>query len=91
MVDVDITGRNYVGALGGGVGNIETCFSTGKVSGESRVGSLVGNGNGLVSNSYSTAAVSGGSGLINQANVAGYLQLYFAVSINSLNNIASFI
>ena len=64
VVNVDITGRSGGGVVGDNRGEIRNSYSTGRISSTAhRVGGLVainaGDG-GLITNSYSTAAVSGG-------------------------------
>jgi hypothetical protein len=65
VINVNITGENYVGGLvaDNDNGNISNSYSTGNVTGESNnVGGLVGiNENGNISNSYSTGNVTGES------------------------------
>jgi len=58
VVEVDITGsRSHVGAVAGSGGRIVNCYTSGSISGKSRVGGLVGAGN--ATRCHSTAAVSG--------------------------------
>ncbi|CAN1523786.1 Filamentous haemagglutinin, N-terminal [Methylophilaceae bacterium] len=61
LINVDITGGNYVGGLAGNnYGNISNSYVTGSVSGNGSVGGLVGyNDDGTVTQSYSSAAVTG--------------------------------
>ncbi|MGB6872667.1 MAG: GLUG motif-containing protein [Dehalococcoidia bacterium] len=61
VVDADVTGNWGVGGLVGiNEGTVSNSYSTGSVTGASRVGGLVGlNGEGAVSNSYSTGNVTG--------------------------------
>ena len=67
VVDADIKGRGYVGALAGrtsGKNTIEGCYTSGNVSvaGDSIVGGLVGSvdtGGGKITRCYAAAAVSG--------------------------------
>jgi len=66
LVDVDVTGKDKVGAMAGRLQNgvISDCYVTGAVSGSFDVGGLVGyNRNGAISRSYVTATVSGGGGV----------------------------
>ncbi|MBU4480183.1 thrombospondin type 3 repeat-containing protein [Patescibacteria group bacterium] len=70
LVDVNITGSNnpggsnYIGGLvGNNEGTIEKSYVTGSISGDIRVGGLVGqNYHGAITNSYSTASVTSGTG-----------------------------
>jgi len=61
LIDADVTGQEYVGALVGHIhdGSLSNCHSTGSVAGDTEVGGLAGESGGIVSNSYSTANVSG--------------------------------
>ncbi len=61
LIDVNITGKDYVSGLAGyNTGNISNTYSTGNVTGNNFVGSLVGtSNNGDISNSYSTGNVTG--------------------------------
>ncbi|WP_321347433.1 YDG domain-containing protein [Halopseudomonas oceani] len=63
LENVDITGRDYVGALVGGQYNsrVSQSYVSGSVNGEYRVGGLVGDSfaNSRISQSYATAAVTG--------------------------------
>jgi len=61
LIDVNITGRNYVGGLVGyNSGSITNAYNTGAVNGSSYAGGLVGrNYLGSISNSYSTGNVRG--------------------------------
>ncbi|TGC09423.1 GLUG motif-containing protein [Methanolobus halotolerans] len=80
LVDVNITGENYVGGLVGfnNVGIITDSHSTGEVTGENYVGGLVGTieGDGKVENSYSTCKVTGDefvSGLVGFNSFSGII------------------
>jgi len=79
-VDVDIEGTNWVGGLAGSMtanSKIENCYATGSVSGNVRVGGLVGsNANSNIDNCYSAASANG--------NTAGGLLGY-----NDCNNSTS--
>jgi hypothetical protein len=71
VIDADVTGQTYVGALVGHMhdGSMDNCHSTGNVTGDTEVGGLIGESGGAVSNSYSTADVNGSfvvGGLIGQ-------------------------
>jgi hypothetical protein len=70
VVDADVTGDLYVGALAGhNRGNLSDCHSTGNVAGDTHVGGLIGENGGIVTNTYSAASVSGSfevGGLIGQ-------------------------
>jgi hypothetical protein len=62
LVDVDITGKNYVGGVAGYVsdGSMINCYSTGTVSGNDNVGGVAGYvSDGNMTNCYSTGTVSG--------------------------------
>jgi hypothetical protein len=59
LVDVNITGSDYVGGLVGfnHPGTIENSYATGSVSGDLRIGGLVGENWGAITNSYATGSV----------------------------------
>jgi hypothetical protein len=61
LIDADVTGRSYVGALVGHnhKGDTSNCHSTGSVAGNEHVGGLIGENGGVVTNSYSSAIVNG--------------------------------
>ena len=64
LVDINVTGHNYVGGLAGyNEGTISNCSSTGSASGSQYIGGLAGYNYGNISDCYSTGAVSGGNGL----------------------------
>jgi hypothetical protein len=61
VIDVDVTGDEYVGALVGHIhgGSLSNCHSTGSVAGDTHVGGITGESGGIFSNIYSTASVTG--------------------------------
>ncbi len=63
LIDVDVTGQNYVGGLVGANdsnGAVSNSYSTGNVTGDSFIGGLVGvSAHGTINNSYSTSTVTG--------------------------------
>lgn len=61
VVDADVSGVDYIGALVGDKrgGTISESYTTGDVSGDDYVAGLVGHNTGTVSNSYTTATVNG--------------------------------
>ena len=65
VVDADVAGRSSVGPLIGiNVGAVVNCYASGKVSGTSRIGGLVGGNSdhtGTIIDSYATSDVSGTS------------------------------
>ena len=65
VVDVDVTGQDFVGGLVGGNigdGTISNSYATGSVTGTGNyVGDLVGDNRGTISNSYATGDVTGDS------------------------------
>jgi len=64
VVDVNIAGRNGVGAVVGcSEGDVTDCYGSGAVNGNCAVGGLVGSNLGNVTLCYSTGAVSGNSGV----------------------------
>ena len=95
LVDVNVTGRSYVGGLAGyDGGTISNCNSTGTVSGSSGsyyVGGLVGaNGGGSISNCYSTGSVSGSSwvgGLVGE-NVGSVVGSFWDINTSGLTTSA---
>ncbi|MCR4880874.1 MAG: prepilin-type N-terminal cleavage/methylation domain-containing protein [bacterium] len=83
LVNVDVTGRSYVGGISGGNPRsvtddgikIDKCYATGTVNGSSYVGGLLGQGYGTfvkISNSYFDGTVSGGSNVGGIAGVSFY-------------------
>ena len=82
IVDADVTGNWYVGALvGNNRGTVRNSYATGEVTGESRVGGLVGDNSGTLSNSHADSTVSGDSqigglsgrntGIVSSSHAAG--------------------
>jgi len=76
LIDVNVTGRNYVGGLvGENKGTISNCYSTGYVTGGDNsvnLGGLVGdNFGGSISNCHSTVAVTGGNESSGLGGLAG--------------------
>ena len=64
VIEVDVTGNDYVGGLvGDNRGDVTASYATGRVSGNSEVGGLVGQNRGGVTASYATGPVSGDSGV----------------------------
>ena len=60
LVNVNITGSNYVGGLAGmNNGTINTSYVTGAVSGLNSIGGLVGINNGMIDNCYAASSVTG--------------------------------
>ena len=61
LKDVNITGKNYTGALLGNnfEGTITNSYATGNVTGKTQIGGLVGYNDGTISNSYATGSVNG--------------------------------
>jgi len=74
LVDVNVTGYQYVGGLVGyNKGTISNCSSTGNVTGTYDVGGLVGYSNGgSISNCYSTGAVTGSSNSYYVGGLVGF-------------------
>lgn len=73
LVDVTVSGGQYVGALVGHMsgGTVNQSYSTGTATGTSGdVGGLVGYSTGLINNSWSSVEVTGGA---NQYDVAGFV------------------
>ena len=79
LENVDVKGRNYVGALSGSVLNsttISNCYVTGNVNSYSYAGGLVGRLNGsTISNSYADVTVYGSSGSTNASSdfIGGFI------------------
>ena len=60
LINCNITGNSYVGALAGiGSGTITNCKSTGSVSGSSNIGGLIGYSDNNLTNCYSSCTVTG--------------------------------
>lgn len=96
LVNVDITGAEYVGAIVGEAirTNIDRCFATGKLHGWRRYGGLVGRIFGQVNNSYTNVKVVGSSeysgglvgenaGHISNSYSVGYVETGLWVHSNS--------
>ena len=89
LTDVDITGSDHVGGLAGVLHHIfalvETCFTSGSVSGNFETGGLIGKiSAGTVSNSYSEAAVNGEEttgGLAGRLDTDGSIENSYTVNI----------
>jgi hypothetical protein len=62
VTNANITGYDGVGVLiGDNIGNVNSCYATGTVSGQYYIGGLVGNhGSGSINNSYSSCDVTAG-------------------------------
>lgn len=89
LIDVNITGRDYVGGLAG-VGtnsNVSNCYTTGHMTGRTDVGGLVGLASGPISNSYSrgivTATASVAGGLVGSNSAASISNSYSTGLITS--------
>ena len=62
VLNLNITGRYYVGGLAGANGGtISASYTSGSITGDRRVGGLVGNNGGSISASYATGSVTGSS------------------------------
>ncbi len=80
VINVNVTGKNYVGGLLGAVDyyTVNNCNSSGTVTGNTSVGGLVGNihdtnSGGVVSNCYNTGSVSGSDDIGGLAGFNGCL------------------
>ncbi|MFC0327377.1 beta strand repeat-containing protein, partial [Halomonas organivorans] len=98
LVDVQITGRNQVGALVGDAYNttIDNSYATGQVNGEQNVGGLVGYTTGVdISNSFTAADVelSGnfGGGLIGNAWNSEIRNSYTSSSVTGASQLGGLI
>jgi hypothetical protein len=100
LENVNVTGRNYVGALAGGGsgsdgfgGTIDHCYSTGSIiSSANTVGGLVGNNNAAINNSYSRATVTANGvvgGLV--GNNYGTISSSYAAGLVNDGNEASYV
>jgi hypothetical protein len=70
LVNANINGRDYVGALAGrSDGSISNSYSTGSINGTNYIGGLAGYNNETIVNSYSTADVNGNDSV---GGLAGY-------------------
>ena len=88
VVDIDVTGLEFVGGLVGRGSTIRDSYATGNVSGESSVGGLVGSSGGTISNSYSASNVLGENrvgGLVGRSD--GTISNSYAIGNVSGNNI----
>ena len=91
LVNVDITGLNYVGGLVGFLdgGNISLSYVAGSVHGANQVGGLAGSTGGNISQSYASGSVDGGSQI---GGLAGYQwsgsidQSYAASTVKSMGS-----
>ncbi|MDG5816476.1 GLUG motif-containing protein [Chitinispirillales bacterium ANBcel5] len=60
LVDIDITGAEYVGGLAGdGSGMITGVYCTGELSGNRAIGGLLGGNNATIEDSYTTVRITG--------------------------------
>ena len=83
VLKVNISGSGrYIGGLAGWnqAGLVTQCYSTGMVSGDGRVGGLVGENDGSIVNSYSTASVSGAESVGGLVGSGGGLEDYERVT-----------
>ena len=74
LVDADVTGTDYVGALAGtNAGDVASSYATGRVAGADTIGGLVGDNAGIVAGSYATGRVlgDGAGGLAGAATSQG--------------------
>jgi hypothetical protein len=80
MEDVSITGSDNVGGVAGiNLGSIIGCYSTGEVTGDHFAGGLTGgNSNGIITNCYSTAAVT-----VTRDDVGGLVGINYLGSITN--------
>ncbi len=95
LIDVNITGRNYVGGLVGQqvAGTISNSYSTGSVDGHTYVGGVVGRTTGTITKSYSTGAVTGvfsSGGLVGRSS-GTINNSYSTGSVTGSNNVGGFV
>ena len=96
VIDVDVTGNNFVGGLvGRNRGVVTASYGTGPVSGNNDVGGLVGeNSNyGTITGSYATGRVSGGSnvgGLVGE-NRGGVTASYATGRVSGGSNVGGLV
>lgn len=98
LMNVDITGANYVGGLVGSL-NIGTTvtksYTTGSVEGSDRVGGLVGNLSGTITLSYSEVDVTGAEavgGLVGLSTITPVItNSYASGDVNGTDKIGAFI
>jgi len=95
LVNVDITGNNYIGGLSGYErgGTISNSYTTGSVTGVSSIGGFVGSSFGTISDSYSTASVTGNSRLggfvgFSTANISNS---YATGDVSGTTNVGGFV
>ena len=91
---VDITGRNYVGALAGSNGgSVKNVFVMGEVNGVDSTGGLVGENSGSVANSYNSGTVNGHDntgGLVGK-NTGNIANTYSTASVNANSQVGGLI
>ena len=81
--NVDISGKNVVGALAAGGSNISNCYVKGIVECETSGGLLLGLAAGDITNCYSTGQVTGVTGQAFYAGAGGLIGSAFGANINS--------
>ena len=81
--NVDISGKNVVGALAAGGSNISNCYVKGIVECEASGGLLLGLAAGDITNCYSTGQVTGVTGQASYAGAGGLIGSAFGANINS--------
>ena len=81
--NVDISGKNAVGALAAGGSNISNCYVKGIVECETSGGLLLGLAAGDITNCYSTGQVTGVTGQAFYAGAGGLIGSAFGANINS--------
>lgn len=91
LINVNITGNNYVGGLSGRRGRIQNSYSTGTITGNNYVGGLVGS-TGEIQNSYFAGTVIGNDyvgGLIGYNN--GVFNSFFKGNVVGNNSVGGLI
>jgi prepilin-type N-terminal cleavage/methylation domain-containing protein len=96
LINVNITGKNWVGAFAGGFsGTISNSYSTGNVTGSGYVGGLVGEqSGGDISNSYSTVDVVGGGdvgGFVGRQSGGSITYSHSIGNVNGGNRVGGFV
>ena len=92
LLDVDISGRSFVGGLvGNNHGTITNSYALGTVSGRFDIGGLVGvnNGQGIITNSHAMGTVSGRSdigGLVGQNDRGSITNSYAVAEVRGSSN-----
>jgi hypothetical protein len=97
LIDVDISGRSYVGGMIGDHWNstISNCYASGSVNGTNwYVGGLIGSNRGPISNCYASGSVSGDNaigGLIGYNYYSNVSNCYASGPVSGTSNVGGFL